>query len=46
MIEGGLYRLLVYPMELVHSSGRFDDPFTFEEAQANPAWWDSIEIGL
>jgi hypothetical protein len=34
--EGGLYRLLVDPVALVHSNGRLEEPSSFEEAHA---WW-------
>jgi hypothetical protein len=32
--EGGLYRLLVDPVAHVHSSGRLEEPSSFEEAHA------------
>jgi hypothetical protein len=42
--EGGLYRLLVDPMALVHSSERLDEPSSFEEFRS-PAW-DYNVMGL
>jgi hypothetical protein len=43
--EGGLYRLLVDPMALVHSNERLDEPSSFEEAYVEHAWWDAMETG-
>jgi hypothetical protein len=36
--EGGIYKLLDNPMELVNSSERLDEPSSFEEAYAYHAW--------
>jgi hypothetical protein len=43
--DGGLYRLLANPVALVHSSERLDEPFSFEEAYVEHAWWDVMETG-
>jgi len=40
--EGGLFKLLVDLVELVHSNGRLEEPSSFEKAYA---WWDAMEIG-
>jgi hypothetical protein len=40
--ESGLYRLLVGPVALVHSSGRLEEPSSFEEAHA---WCNAMETG-
>jgi len=41
--DGGLYRLLVNPMKLVHSSMKLDELSSFEEAYVEHAWKDAME---
>ena len=43
--EGGLYRLLVDCVALVHSSKKLDEPSSSEEAYIEHLWWDAMEIG-
>ena len=45
MWDGGLYRLLANPMELVYAIEKLGEPSSFEEGDAEHAWWDSMEIG-
>jgi hypothetical protein len=44
-VGGGLYRLLVDPMVLVHGNMKQGEPSSIEEAYAEHVWWDAIEIG-
>jgi hypothetical protein len=42
MRKAGIYRLLVDPVTLLHSSWRLEEPSSFEEAHA---WQNVMEIG-
>jgi hypothetical protein len=44
--EVGPYKLLVYSLALVHSNEILEEPFSFEEAYVEHAWWDAMETGL
>lgn len=43
--DGGLYKLLADLVVLAHSSGKLDEPSSFEEAYAEQEWQDATEIG-
>jgi hypothetical protein len=43
--DGGLYKLLVDLMALVHTNKKLGEPSSFEEAYAEHVWWDAMEIG-
>ena len=45
MWDGGLYRLLANPLALVYVVEKQGEPSSFEEGDAEHAWWDSMEIG-
>jgi hypothetical protein len=43
--KGGLYRMLVDLMALVHYSEKWDEPSIFEEACVEHAWLDAMDTG-
>ena len=46
MLDGGLYKLIIDHVKLVHSSGKLDDPSSLEEAYGEHAWFDAMEESL
>jgi hypothetical protein len=44
VLDGGLYKLLVDPVVLVHSTRKLDEPSSLEEVYGKHVWWDAMEL--